>query len=169
VLRATCAALLLALSITGCGFQLRGTAVDGHWPAALAPLQLNLEAGDNRVFERKLRTELAQVYGVALVEKDAPVLSVSGVSLPRKVLSLSSTGKASEYLLRFDARFSLADAAGKQVIALQRFRLQREFTVGTENILAKKAEEQRIYDEMQADAARQLLRRVISQYNGLPG
>ncbi|MCG6975701.1 MAG: LPS assembly lipoprotein LptE [Acidiferrobacterales bacterium] len=164
-----CGALLLSLALAGCGFQLRGSAVDVQWPAALARLQLKLETSGNMVFERTLRDELVQVYGVALVEKDAPVLTVSGVSQPRKVLSLSSTGKASEYLLRFDSGFSLVDLKGKQLIASQRFGLQREFTVGTENILAKQAEEQRIYDELQADAARQLLRRVSSQFRGKAG
>ena len=163
------ALLLLSLTITSCGFQLRGTAVDREWPPTLAQLQLKLDASQNTVFERTLRDELAQVYRVQLVDNSAPVLAVSGVSQSRKVLSLSSTGKASEYLLRFDTAFSLSDAAGKQLIASQQFRLQREFTVGTENILAKQAEEQRIYDEMQADAARQLLRRVASQMRNREG
>ena len=158
--------MLLSMSVAACGFQLRGTAVDSRWPEALARLELEMKASDNIVFERTLRDDLVLAYNVVLVDRDAPVLVVTGVSQSRKVLSLSSTGKASEYLLRFDAGFSVTDAAGKQLIAPQRFRLQREFTVGTSNILAKQAEEQRIYDEMQADAARQLLRRVASQMKG---
>ncbi|KPK12533.1 MAG: hypothetical protein AMJ68_01230 [Acidithiobacillales bacterium SG8_45] len=163
------ALLLFSLAIASCGFQLRGTTIDREWPPALAQLQLKLDVSQSTVFERTLRDELAQVYRVQLLDNNAPVLAVSGVSRSRRVLSLSSTGKASEYLLQFDAAFSVSDAAGKQLIASQRFRLQREFTVGTENILAKQAEEQRIYDEMQADAARQLLRRVASQMRDRAG
>lgn len=139
---------------------MRGTGETAVWPEALKQLQLKLDDKGADVFHQVLRDDLINSYGVEITTAPAPVLIVSGISRERKVLSLGATGKASEYLLRFGAQFRLLDAEGKELIASNAVRLQRDFSYDPVNVLAKEAEEQRLYDEMQFVAARQLLRRV---------
>lgn len=150
------------LGLAACGFQLRGSAPGPQWPASLAQVQLNLEGARGSTFERALRNELTDHYRVVIVESDAPILSVYGISRTRKVLSLSSTGKASEYLLHYRVNFRVQTFDGKDLLAAQHVSLRRDLSVGSENILAKEAEEQRIYDEMEQAAAARVLRRVAS-------
>ena len=150
------------LVLAACGFQPRGSAPGQQWPASLAQLQLKLQGVGGSTFERALRNELTDHYRVIIVESGAPTLSVFGVSRTRKVLSLSSTGKASEYLLHYRVSFRVQTADGKDLLAAQHISLRRDLSVGSENILAKEAEEERIYDEMERAAAVRMLRRVAS-------
>jgi outer membrane lipopolysaccharide assembly protein LptE/RlpB len=51
----------------------------------------------------------------------------------------------------------------------QHISVRRDLSVGSENILAKEAERQRIFDEMEEAAAIRLLRRVASGLRGNAG
>ena len=152
----------ITISLTACGFQLRGKGETELWPSRLKQLQLRLDSSAGDVFQEALRDSLINSYQVEIANASAPVLIVTGVSRERRVLSLSATGKASEYLIRFRANFRVLDKNGNELLALRSLQLQRDFSFGAANLLAKEAEEQRIYDEMQEEAARQLLRRVAT-------
>jgi outer membrane lipopolysaccharide assembly protein LptE/RlpB len=141
---------------------LRGTSEIAVWPEALKQLQLKLDDKGADVFHQALRDGLINSYGVEITSAPVPMLVVSNISRERKVLSLGVTGKASEYLLRFRLQFRLLDAEGKELIGSNAVRLQRDFSYDPVNVLAKEAEEQRLYDEMQYEAAQQLLRRVAT-------
>jgi LPS-assembly lipoprotein len=163
------ATVWVGVSLAACGFQLRGSAPGQQWPSALSTLHLDLEGVDGSAFERTLRNELTDHYRVVIAESGAPTLSVYDVSKSMKVLSLSSTGKASEYLLNYRVNFRVQDLAGKELLASQHISVRRDLSVGSENILAKEAERQRIFDEMEEAAAIRLLRRVASGLRGNAG
>jgi len=150
------------LVVSGCGFHLRGAGPNDVWPAQLQKMQLRFDDSVDRDFRILLRNRLIDGYEVQIVEKDAPELVVSGVRLERRVLSLGATGKVSEYLLRFHANFELFNNDGKTVIEKQTVRLQRAFTFDNTNILASELEEARLSEQMQKDAVRRILRRVIA-------
>lgn len=157
--------IVFSLLIAGCGFQLRGTGQDGAWPAQLQKMQLRFDDSVDRDFRMSLRNRLVDGYEVQIVKKAAPELMVSGVRLERRILSLSATGKVSEYLLRYQASFVIRDSDGKTMREKQTVRLQRDFRFDNTNILASKLEEARLSEQMQNDAVRRILRRVIASTN----
>lgn len=152
--------LLLCLIVSACGFKLRGTGA-GAWPQHLQSLQLRFDNGVGSDFKQSMRNTLMDRYGVKLIEHDAPELVISGVQTDRRVLSLSATGKASEYLLRFRVSFAVNSRDGKPLIEQQTVKLQRDFSFDNTNVLAKEIEEARLSEQMQIDAVRRILSRVI--------
>jgi LPS-assembly lipoprotein len=87
---------------------------------------------------------------------DAPLLVLYGERSDSQVLSVSSTGKADEYLLKYEVSFRLTGKDGKEVAESQTIRVQRDHAFDRLNVLAKEREEQ----EMQRDAVQQILRRL---------
>jgi len=157
--------LLLAayslLLLSGCGFQLRGSGQATAWPAQLQQLQLSFDNSVDSDFKQIVRYMLMDRYDVKIVARDAPELVISAVQRNRRVLSLSATGKASEYLLRFRVGFVVNGLDGKALIEPQTVRLQRDFTFDNTSILAKEVEEERLSEQMQNDAVRRILHRVM--------
>lgn len=150
------------LAISACGFHLRGAGQNDVWPAQLQEMQLRFDDSASRDFRVLMRNRLVDGHKVKIVTRVAPELVISDVRLERRVLSLSATGKVSEYLLRFQASFALLHNDGKTVIEKQTVRLQRAFTFDNTNILASELEEARLSEQMQNDAVRRILRRVIA-------
>ncbi len=150
------------LVVAGCGFHLRGAGQTDAWPAELQKLQLRFGGSVDRDFRALLRNRLVDGYGVEIVNEDAPKLVISGVIRGRRVLSLGATGKVSEYLLRFRASFAVLNRDGELLVEKQTVRLQREFSFDSTNILAIEVEEARLSEQMQSDAVRRILRRVIA-------
>lgn len=130
------------------------------WPTQLQKMQLRFDDSADGDFRASLRNRLTDSYEVQIVKKAAPELVVSGVRIERRVLSLSATGKASEFLLRFQVSFALLYSDGSTMIEKQTVRLQRDFRFDNTNILASKLEETRLSEQMQNDAVRRILRRV---------
>ena len=154
--------VVLCLLVAGCGFQLRGSGQAVVWPARLQKLQLRFDDSADPNFRASLRNRLIDRYGVEIVKDDAPELVISGISRDRRVLSLGATGKVSEYLLRIQASFALLHGNGKSIIEKQTIRLQRDFNFDNTRLLAKELEESRLSKQMQNDAVRRILRRVIA-------
>ncbi len=154
--------IVFCLLVAGCGFQLRGSGQAIVWPAQLQKLQLRFDGSVDPDFRASLRNRIIDRYGVEIVKDDAPELVISGVTRDRRVLSLGATGKVSEYLLRFQASFVLLHDDGKSIIEKQTVRLQRDFSFDNTRLLAKELEESRLSKQMQNDAVRRILRKVIA-------
>jgi LPS-assembly lipoprotein len=150
------------LLLAGCGFQLRGTGQAVTWPEQLQQLQLRFDGSVDSDFRASLRNSLIDRYGVEIVKEGVAQLVISGVARDRRVLSLSATGKVSEYLLRFQVSFAVVNATGDPLIKRQTVRLQRDFSFDNTNILAKEVEERRLSEQMQNDAVRRILRRMTA-------
>lgn len=128
----------------------------------LQKLQLRFDGSVDPDFRASLRYRLVDRYGVEIVNDDAPELVISGLTRDRRVLSLSTTGKVSEYLLRLQASFTLLHGDGIPIIEKQTVRLRRDFSFDNTRLLAKELEESRLSKQMQNNAVRRILRRVIA-------
>ena len=143
--------LLLGL-LSGCGFQLRGS-------ADLQGLKsVRIDTGSTI-----LRDELA----VFLVDdKKAPVdavLSAYDENYQRRVLSVdSNTGKAREYELAYTVKFNLVDGDGEALVSEQRVRLVRDFVFDEDAVIGKSREEDVLRREMRRDAVQHILRRLTA-------
>lgn len=144
-----------ALVLAGCGFQLRGTQdvpfhtlyIPGASAGIALDLKRNIEAGTD-----------AKVVSDAKAA-DA-ILELSNERREKIILSLSGTGRVREFRLRYSVNFRVHDGKGNEYVPLSTVQLTRDVTFNDAEILAKEAEEQLLYRDMQADMVQQLLRRL---------
>ena len=148
-------AVALASGVAGCGFQLRGDVT-----YAFSTLFVNSPA--NVPFTAELKRALVR-SGTTLVDSAAAAqvtLDVSGVVDDKSVLSLSGGGRAREFLLTKRVTFALHDAGGKDWLPAAEIVIRRSFTFSESEVLAREAEEARLYKDMQTDAVQQIVRRL---------
>ena len=157
MLLVTCNLLLIS-----CGFHLRGTG-KAELPPALSTLRVMLEGSQQQndpllvAMKNALRTQT----DVQLEDTgDAPLLVLYGERSDSQVLSVSSTGKADEYLLKYEVSFRLTGKDGKALAESQTVRVRRDHAFDRLNVLAKEREEQELRREMRRDVVQQILRRL---------
>ena len=149
------AALLLLLALAGCGFQLRGDA-----GAGLRSVHVSAERPS--VVAVEIRRQLASGPArLAPQAKDAETrIRILEETTDKTIQTLTGAGRVYDYLLRLRVRFSATATDGKEVVAPTEFELRRVITYSESAPLAKEAEERLLFDDMRADAAARILRRV---------
>ncbi len=165
--RAVVAALYLAscilyLSLTSCGFHLRGQE-SANLPDYLSSMRLRAPAYAPLTVE--MRNALKGQAGIQIVEDmaaSAATLTLAGEQIESQVQAIDISGKVSDYLLNYSVAFSLTAADGQVLLPLQFIKLQREYTFDKLNVLAKEREDEFLRQEMRRDAVRQILRRLAS-------
>lgn len=146
--------LVLATTLAGCGFQLRGQA---QLPFTAA----YVEAKDGSPLGAALRQNLDYQNKLAAKKDEAPVRVVlSDEARTKDILSLSGGGKVKEYRLGYRVVVSVLDGAGSELIAPSEILLTRDFTYSDAEVLAKQAEEANLARAMEQEALRQVLRRL---------
>ena len=147
----------LAVVLAACGFQLRGSAtvpfqtlyIPGAKGGIALELKRNIEAGTN-----------AKVVDDAK-EADA-ILELSGENREKIILSLTGTGRVREFRLRYRVGYRVHDGKGNEFVPPSVVQLQRDVTYNDAEILAKEAEEQLLFRDMENDMVQQVLRRLAS-------
>ena len=153
----TAIVLLLAL-LPACGFHLRG---DVELPPALQDTYLDSK-NPYTGMARALRVELEAAGGriVESSEHASAVLHIVREISENRILSVGSTGKASEYELFNEVVFSLSDAEGKVLIAPQTLRMTRDLVFDETVLLGKISEAEGIHRQMRRNLARQIIIRI---------
>jgi LPS-assembly lipoprotein len=151
-------ALLLAMSLTACGFQLRGS-YSLPWETLYLGLPENnaMHAQMKRGIEASTQTRI-----VGSAREAEAALVILGNTQARNILSLSGKGLVRELQLTRTFIYKIQDAAGKELVPAHHIILQREMTFDDERLFAKEAEEGMIWNEMQHDLVQQLLRRLAA-------
>lgn len=151
-------ALFLALLLTACGFHLRGV-------GEIIPFKsIYVQDGGAPSIARNLKRSLNS-SGVKVVPnpEDAQVLlELMSETSTKNILSLSGGGKVREYELLYQTTFRARDAKSELWGEPQTVNLRRDFSYSDSALLAKEAEEARLNADMQAEAVREVLRRVGS-------
>lgn len=148
--------VLLAL-LAGCGFHLRGTEsvpfrtlyIPGASSGIALDLKRNIEAGTNAKVVDDPKSADA-------------ILELSNETREKIILSLSGTGRVREFRLRYSVNFRVHDGKGREYVAPSTVQLSRDVTFNDAEILAKEAEEQLLFRDMQTDMVQQLLRRLAA-------
>jgi LPS-assembly lipoprotein len=150
-------AALLALALAACGFQLRGTASlpfetlyvpDASGGIAL-DLKRNIQSGTATRVVDDAKSAQAQLQ---FIEE----------SRQKEILSLSSAGRVREFRLVYRVGFRVSDGKGGEFLPASTVALSRDVTYDDTVVLAKEAEEQLLFREMQADMVQQIMRRIAS-------
>ena len=151
------ALLVVSISVTSCGFRLRGQ-VD--LPEGINTLHLRTP---DRLLTEEL-TLLLEAGGASLVgdagEADA-ILDVGPESFSERILSINpETGKASEFQLGYVVIFSFKPNTGPAIVDGERVQLVRDLLFDDEAVIGKQEERSTLYAEMRRDAAQQILLRL---------
>ena len=146
--------LALALLLTSCGFQLRGTAnlpFDTLYMSAGGGIALDIK----RNIQAGTRTKL-----VDDPKKAEAVLEFTQETREKFILSLAATGRVREYQLRYRVGFRVHDGKGGEFLPVNVVQLTRDITFNDSDVLAKETEEQLLYRDMQFDMVQQVMRRI---------
>jgi LPS-assembly lipoprotein len=154
-MRAALAILALALLLAGCGFKLRGIAAVPyetiHVPGATGGIALDLKRSI------QAGTDARVVDDPKLADA---VLQFLHETRLKEVVALTATGRVREFRLIYQVGFRVYDAKGAEFVAPTQLQLYREVTFNDEVILAKEAEEQLLFRDMQADMVQLIMRRL---------
>jgi LPS-assembly lipoprotein len=150
------AAFALSIGLLACGFHLRGEA---HY--AFATLFLNSAPALPITTELKRSLEgIGSAQLVAAAAGAEAVLEVNSVEDTKQILSLSGGGKVAEYLLTKRVLFRVHDNDGQDWLPTGEVLVRRSYTYSDTEALAKEAQEQRLWREMQTDSVQQIVRRL---------
>lgn len=150
------AILLVAMTLSACGFQLRGQAAIPYKTLFIETSGYSLFAID---LERAIRSG-SKTRIVDSRDESVAVLKIVGEVQEKQILALSSAGKVLEFELRYRVAFRLTDRAGTDLTAPGEIYLRRYMTYEDTEVLAKESEELLLYRDMKADAVQQMLRRL---------
>jgi LPS-assembly lipoprotein len=156
-------ALLLALLLAGCGFQLRGTAdvpfqkihVAGATSGIALDLKRQIQAGTNA----KVLDDPREADAILLLTQE---------TREKEILSLTGTGRVREFRLNYRVGFRLHDGKGADYLPASTLTLTRDVTFNDSEVLAKEAEEALLFRDMQTDMVQQIMRRIASAGKPLP-
>jgi LPS-assembly lipoprotein len=146
---------LVLVAVAGCGFQLRGTQdvpfntlyIPGATGGIALDLKRNIEAGTSAKVVTDAKTADA-------------ILDLFGEAREKIILSLNGAGQVREFRLRYTVNFRVHDGKGAEYVPRTQVQLTRDVTYSDTEILAKEAEEQLLFRDMQTDFVQQILRRL---------
>ncbi|AAZ98397.1 putative lipoprotein B precursor transmembrane [Thiobacillus denitrificans ATCC 25259] len=149
-------AVLPAALAAGCGFQLRRT-------AGIPFKSLYLDAPGGSAVAQRLRSLLTANRKTRLVtvpgEAEA-LLKLTQEVRSKRILSLSGAGRVTEYRLGLTLSYSIVGPDERVLAEPESLELNRDMTYDDSQLLAKGAEEQLLYRDMEDSAARRILRRL---------
>jgi LPS-assembly lipoprotein len=150
--------LVLALVVlAGCGFRLRGTADVPFQtlfiPNALSGIALDLKRNIQASTDAKVVDDPKGAEAI---------LQFSHETRHKEILSLTAAGRVREYRLRYSVGFRVHDGKGKDYVAQNSLELTRDVSFNDSQVLAKEAEEQLLFRDMQNDMVQQILRRLAA-------
>ena len=151
----------LALLLAGCGFELRK-------PPSFAFQSIYLAVPPMSQLGLELQRALMAAGGVSLVtdqrqvERADLVFELLQELREKVVLGRTSTGAVREYQLRIRLRFKVRNRQGIERIPDTEMVQQRDISYSESSALAKEAEEDLLYRNMQSDLVRQILRRLAA-------
>jgi LPS-assembly lipoprotein len=148
--------LVLSGALVACGFHLRGEA---HY--TFDTLFLNSPAAQPLTTDLKRSLEgIGTARLVPSPETAQVILDISSVENNKQILSLSGGGKVREFLLTKRVLFRVRDSAGNDWLPTSEVLVRRSYTYNDTEALAREAQEQRLWREMQDDAVAQIVRRL---------
>ena len=153
----TALAAAFALALAACGFQLRGTASlpfeTLYLPSATSGIALDLKRSIQSGTATRVVDDPKSAQAQLQFTEEARV---------KEILSLSSAGRVREFRLVYRVGFRVTDGKGGEFLPLSTVALIRDVTYDDTVVLAKEAEEQLLFREMQSDMVQQILRRIAA-------
>ncbi len=161
------AALLIVALLAGCGFKLRGSSGSYRMPFHT----IFLGVPDTSALGTELKRNLRAADDVVVLDKadgaDVQLVVISETR-GRQILSLNNLGRVREYLLTYTFNFRVMDAKGAELLPATEITLKRSMEFNEQEVLAKEAEANLLYRDMQSDLVQQILRRLSAMKGPAP-
>ncbi|HSI53909.1 MAG TPA: LPS assembly lipoprotein LptE, partial [Ramlibacter sp.] len=139
--------LCLAVTLSACGFQLRQA-------PTFAFQTIYIGSAPSSSLGNELKRTIAYSDGLTVVEAAGlptthVVLEVLTDQREKVVVGVSASGQVREFQLRTRLKFKLRTPAGKELIPETELLQQRDISFNESAVLAKEAEENLLYRDMQ--------------------
>ena len=163
-------AMCLVLTLSACGFHLRGS--NGSFMLPFATMNIGLP--DSSPLAIDLKRYIRAVGSTEIVDtREAADATLEVLADPEKtrtksILSLNSNGRVREYQLGYSIQFRVVDKAGNVLLGLTTIALNRPITFNESQVLAKETEEAQLYRDMRNDLVQQIMRRLAAIKPVLP-
>ena len=154
-------ASLALISLNGCGFALR-KAPDFAFTTLYSSLAESSPLGVELRRSLEATRKVKVISDAGRINEAQVILEVLLDQREKVVLSLNATGQVREFQLRLRFRFRLRTPAGKELIPASEIALQRDISFNESAVLAKEAEENLLYRDMQSDVVQQIMRRLAA-------
>ncbi len=153
------AILLLATTITACGWKLRGSY---NLPPEITPIAVE---GGGVADELRNSLRSSNALAESAVEPAATDLEILQEGDTRRVISVDANGKVDEYELRYEVRWQLTakgsdDKSRRILVAPTTFRANRSYDYNASTVLSTNEQEQRLIENMRTDIAQRILFRL---------
>jgi len=153
----------LLVTLAGCGFRLRGTAEVPfetlYLPSSDSGIALDLKRNVQAGTRARVVTDPKQAEAI---------LAFTEENREKNILSLTSAGRVSEFQLRYRVGFRVHDGKGGDYVPQTSIALTRDITFSDTDVLAKEAEEQLLFRDMQSDMVQQIMRRIAASRKPVP-
>ncbi len=148
----------LALTVSACGFQLRGLE---STPQALRPLALNCGSNVPSNVCREIRSQL-ELRQLLVREDESPAyhLRVRNYDQKRRASAITDRAAAAEFELEASIDMTLTSADDVPLLAESRLNAQEVFRGDETRVLAQEAEQQSVTDIVQDRLAQQVVQRL---------
>ena len=159
LLRQSLLSVIVMITLSACGFQLRD---NYQLPATLQ--QMQLQSVSSLQLEASLRQRLLPA-GSQLSDQaaaDVAQLRVLSDQLERRTLSLFESGQVAEYELLYRVNYQVI--RNGELIIEDTIEVARDYQDDPNFALAKTREREMLVSEMRDDAARRLVRQMISEF-----
>ena len=146
--------------MTGCGFQLRGSAA---LPVEMAVTYIQSGQPYSSLVDDFAEALKARDIQVTEERSDATaVLKIHGNELERRVLSVNTSGKVLEYELRQTVLFSVTTTANQPLLEEQSVSLSRDYLYSNTDILGKQREDQDVRQTLQRNLVNMAMLRITA-------
>jgi LPS-assembly lipoprotein len=147
----------LLVTLAGCGFHLRGTAEVPFETLYLPSSDSGIALDLRRYVQAGTRARV-----VNDPKQAEAILAFTEENREKNILSLTGAGRVSEFQLRYRVGFRVHDGKGGDYVPLTSIALTRDITFSDTDVLAKEAEEQLLFRDMQSDMVQQIMRRLAA-------
>jgi LPS-assembly lipoprotein len=151
------ALIFLVLTLTGCGFELRGQA---QLPPEMKQTRLVID-DQYSIFARRVRVLLEQsgVQFVAASEATA-VLEIPQNDVVTEVLTIGDNARVREYRISHTVRFRVIAKDGHEIVPMQTISQTREISFDEQQILAVSREQEYVKQDLANTLSRLLVTRL---------
>lgn len=158
--------VFISLILCSCGFHLRGLNDMPSWLNSVAIVIENAHRDLGPMLKEQL-----EAYKIRVVPDPTQadyLLIIKADGIQQQMTSVAASTAPRQYLLIYDAQFSLVKTKGEEIIPSGRVYITRQLTVNNDRILGSNFEETQISYEMRRDAAMQIINRIARETKKLP-
>jgi LPS-assembly lipoprotein len=146
---------LAMISLIACGFQLRGV-IEANFDS----ISIN---GGSAGFVKQLKKRLRQSSIAVLTSGGEVKLEIVDDLLNKRILSLNSDGRISEYELNYKVSYRVKGQNDSEWGQLINNEVRRQYTYDDENVVAKALEEEKLINGMQDELIRTITAQISLQ------